>query len=99
MSIKKILLVSPLLLAISGCDQSENMNTEEQYSNCLKSAIAGSTDLSANEIRILCQEASGMKAQETLSLINDKGWKLMIDANGNKAYVSPNSKDYEEVSE
>jgi len=28
---------------------------------------------------------------------NAKGWKLMTDANGNKAYVSPDKKQYEEV--
>lgn len=28
---------------------------------------------------------------------NRKGWSLHVDAQGNKAYVSPNGKDYEEV--
>lgn len=34
---------------------------------------------------------------ETVPPTNAKGWKLMTDANGNRAYVSPDRKQFEEV--
>jgi hypothetical protein len=41
--------------------------------------------------------ASGGAAKAGAPATNAKGWALHIDAKGNKAYVSPNGQDYEEV--
>lgn len=37
------------------------------------------------------------KGQTSIPQSNSKGWTLHVDANGNKAYVSPDGKQYEEV--
>jgi hypothetical protein len=41
--------------------------------------------------------AADSKASAAPPLTNAKGWALHVDAQGNKAYVAPNGKDYEEV--
>lgn len=59
------------------------------------------TRLSPAAQRVLdtAQGASGAApgAAAQVPATNSKGWTLHVDAKGNKAYVSPNGKDYEEV--
>ena len=76
-----IALSSVIFLAI--CYPAISDTTEDKYKDCLRSAVSGSSNLSADDIRSLCKEASTIKEKNELPLVNDKGWRLMIDANGN----------------
>ena len=42
-------------------------------------------------------QGGGGKSPPSIPPANAKGWTLHVDANGNKAYVSPDGKSYEEV--
>lgn len=44
-------------------------------------------------------EPAKPSTQSPLALTNAKGWKLMVDGKGNRAYVSPDGKSFEEVTE
>jgi len=43
------------------------------------------------------EEKSTKVAPANVPATNDKGWKLHTDADGNRAYVSPDGKQFEEV--
>ena len=52
-----------VLLVVGGCDvlsQASPRKSSEKYSACLVSAAAGSSNLSLDNIRSLCAEASGV---------------------------------------
>lgn len=64
--------------------------------------IPGSPDFFADPKRIQSylpgrKDAVAAKAETASGATNAKGWKLMTDAKGNKAYVSPDGKQFEEV--
>lgn len=51
------------LTVLSGCEQTERLLPQEaasKYSSCLQRALGGSHNLSAEDIRSLCAEASGV---------------------------------------
>ena len=55
-------------------------------------------DGTASDIGFAEGSAGGVAAESaSLPATNSKGWTLQVDAAGNKAYVSPDKKQFEEV--
>lgn len=73
---------------------------QRTYERTTKRKDFADTFLSPSAKSILESRTSGgskSTAQNSSPNVNSKGWQLHIDANGNKAYVSPDGKSFEEV--
>ena len=58
-----IWLVATALMSLSACDVAERFlpkDSAKNYAECLRSALAGSHNLNADEIRSICAELSGV---------------------------------------
>lgn len=59
--------------------------------------IAQQNGFPIDQVIIGPRKQNAVEAAKTPAATNAKGWKLMTDAAGNKAYVSPDGKSFEEV--
>ena len=84
--------------------EAENNNLTFQFPGAKKLAdyAAANSAKAAADAKASADAKAGAtppatEREKTLPRTNTKGWPLHVDASGNKAYVSPNGKSYEEV--
>lgn len=70
-----------------------------KYERVVQQNQADLADIARQKNAVLSRvgNAPAPSAPKALPSVNAKGWRLMTDKSGNKAYVSPDGKNYEEI--
>lgn len=77
--------------------ESRTNEYQKDYNEARKSTEALAKKRGLDSAEIFINDRPFSAAPAAAAAVNSKGWKLHTDANGNRAYVSPDGKSFEEV--